>query len=36
MLFKQMIAVYKKNYARPVNKNAQLLIGKAGGIYSYH
>jgi hypothetical protein len=33
MLFKETIAVYTEN---PQIKNAQLLLVKTGGTYSYH
>jgi uncharacterized protein YktB (UPF0637 family) len=38
-LFKEIIAVYTENYTEPINtlcgQNAELLIVKAGGLYSY-
>jgi hypothetical protein len=36
MLFKEIIAVHIENHTKPINKNADLLIVKAGGTYSYH
>jgi hypothetical protein len=40
MLFKEIIAVYSENHMKPINtlcgKNAELLIVKEGGTYSYH
>jgi hypothetical protein len=40
MLFSKIIAVYAENYRKPIStvcgKNAELLIVKAGGTYSYH
>jgi hypothetical protein len=40
MLFKEIIAVYWENHTKPINAlcghNAELLIVKAGGTYSYH
>jgi hypothetical protein len=35
-LFKEIIAVDSENHAKHMNKNADLLIVKAGGIYSHH
>jgi hypothetical protein len=39
-LFKEIIGVYTKNHRGPINtccwQNAELLIAKANGIYSYH
>jgi hypothetical protein len=35
MLFKEVIAVYSENHAKPINTNALLTV-KAGGSYSYH
>jgi hypothetical protein len=35
-LFKEIIAVYCENHMKQINKNADLLIVKAGGTYSYH
>jgi hypothetical protein len=39
-LFKETIAVYCENSKKPINtlreKNAESLVVKAGGIYSYH
>jgi hypothetical protein len=37
-LFKEIIAVYSENYTKPINRlqNAELLIVKASGKYSYH
>jgi hypothetical protein len=35
-LFKEVIAVYRENHTKPTEKNAALLIDKAGGTYSYH
>jgi hypothetical protein len=39
-LFKEIIAVYSESHMKPVNtlcgQNAELLIPKAGGTYSYH
>jgi hypothetical protein len=38
-LFKEIIPVYTENHTKPINtlwKNAELLIIKAGGAYSYH
>jgi predicted alternative tryptophan synthase beta-subunit len=34
-LFRKIIAVYSKNDMKNVNKNADLLIVKAGGAYNY-
>jgi hypothetical protein len=34
--FKKIIAVCTENHTKPINKNANLLIVKAGGTYSYH
>jgi hypothetical protein len=34
-LFKEIIAVYSENYTKPINKNAELLILKSAGTYSY-
>jgi hypothetical protein len=40
ILFKEIVPVYCDNYTKPINtlceKNAELLIFKAGGTYSYH
>jgi hypothetical protein len=40
MLFKEVIAVYSDSHTKPINtlcgQNAELLIIKAGGTYSYH
>jgi hypothetical protein len=36
MPFKEMICVRKENHAESINKNAELLIVKAAGTYSYH
>jgi hypothetical protein len=40
MLFREIIVVYSENYTKPINtlhgQNAELLIVKAGGTYSYH
>jgi hypothetical protein len=35
MQFKEIIAVYSKNHKKHIT-NADLLIVKAGGTYSYH
>jgi hypothetical protein len=36
MLFKEIIAVYSENHAKPINsKNAALVTAKANGSYSY-
>jgi hypothetical protein len=39
-LFKEIIAVYTENHKKPIitlcGQNAELLIIKAGGRYSYH
>jgi hypothetical protein len=35
MLFKEMIAVYTVNHTKPINTNANLLIDKAAGTYSF-
>jgi hypothetical protein len=35
-LFKEIIAVYRVNHTRPINKKGELLIVEAGGTYSYH
>jgi hypothetical protein len=36
----EIIAVYTENHTKPINtpcgQNAELLIVKAGGTYSYH
>jgi hypothetical protein len=34
-LFKKIIPVYTENHTKQI-KNADLLIAKAGGTYSYH
>jgi hypothetical protein len=34
-LFEEIIAVYSENHTKQI-KNAELLIVKAGGTYSYH
>jgi hypothetical protein len=31
-----MILVYTENHTKPIIQNAELLIVKAGGTYSYH
>jgi hypothetical protein len=31
MLFEEIIAVYTENHMKPLNKNADLFIVKAGG-----
>jgi hypothetical protein len=36
MLFKEIIAVYSEKHTKPISKNAELLIVKADGAYSYH
>jgi hypothetical protein len=40
MLFGEIIALYSANHTKPVNtlcsQNAELLIVKVGGTYSYH
>jgi hypothetical protein len=40
MLFKEIIAVYSKNYTKPINThcggNGESLVVKEGGTYSYH
>jgi hypothetical protein len=40
LMFKEIIFVYSKNHTKPINtlfrQNAELLIVKAGGTYSYH
>jgi hypothetical protein len=36
MLFKEIIAVYSENHAKPIIQKAVLLSVKAGGKYSYH
>jgi len=36
MLFKEIIAVYSENHTEPIIQNAELLIVKAAGTYSYH
>jgi hypothetical protein len=37
MMFKEIIAVYSENYAKPIRVNTnELLTDKAGGSYSYH
>jgi hypothetical protein len=40
MLFKEIITAYSENNMKPINKlygqNAEFLIVKPGGIYSYH
>jgi hypothetical protein len=40
MLFREIIAVYSENHMKPINtlcgQNAEILIIKAGGTYSYH
>jgi hypothetical protein len=40
MLFKEIVVVYSKNRIEPINTlckhNAELLIVKAGDIFSYH
>jgi hypothetical protein len=35
MLFKEIIAVYSENHAKPEIQNAALLTVKADGSYSY-
>jgi hypothetical protein len=35
-LFKEITAPYTENHTEPINKNADLLIVKAAGMYSYH
>jgi hypothetical protein len=35
-MFKEMIAVYHENHTKTTNKNADLMVVKAGGTYSYH
>jgi hypothetical protein len=34
-LFKEIIAVYSENHAKPIIQNAALLTVKADGSYSY-
>jgi hypothetical protein len=40
MLLREIIAVHTENHTKPINtlcgQNAELLIVKAGGTYSYH
>jgi hypothetical protein len=40
ILFMEIIAAYSGNHTKPINmlcgQNAELLIVKADGIYSYH
>jgi hypothetical protein len=36
MLSEEIIAVYSENHTEPINNNAELLIVKAVGTYSYH
>jgi hypothetical protein len=36
MLFKEIIPVYTENIQNPQIQNAELLIVKVAGIYSYH
>jgi hypothetical protein len=40
MLFKEIIVFYSEKHMKPVNtpfgQNAEILIVKAGGTYSYH
>jgi hypothetical protein len=36
MLFKEIIPVYTGINTKTINTNAELLIGKAGGTYSYY
>jgi hypothetical protein len=36
MLFKEIIHIYTENHMKHINKNADLLIVKAGGTYIYH
>jgi hypothetical protein len=40
MLFREIIAVYSENHTKPIDtlcgNNAELLIVKAGGTYSYY
>jgi hypothetical protein len=36
MPFKEIIAVYNENHTKPINKNAALMIIKAGGTCIYH
>jgi hypothetical protein len=36
MLFKEIIAVYSENRTKSIRENAEVLIVKAGGTYSYH
>jgi hypothetical protein len=35
MMFKEIIAVYSENHAKPTHTNAALLTVKADGSYSY-
>jgi hypothetical protein len=39
MVFKEIVALYSENHTKPMNtfcgQNAELLIVKAGGTYSY-
>jgi hypothetical protein len=36
MLFIEVTAIYSENHTKPINKNSELLIVTAGGLYSYH
>jgi hypothetical protein len=36
MMFKDITAVYRDKRTKHINKNAELLIVKAGGTYTYH
>jgi hypothetical protein len=36
MLFKEIIAVYSEKYTNSIIQNADLLIVKADGTYTYH
>jgi hypothetical protein len=36
MLFKETVAVYRDSLTEPINKNADMFIGKAGATCSYH
>jgi hypothetical protein len=35
MLFKEIIAVYSENHAKPINTKCRITTVKAGGSYSY-
>jgi hypothetical protein len=36
MLYKEIVPVFAESDTRFIIQNAQLLIAKAGGTYSYH